>query len=210
MMHLSKTELLRWHSDGTATDRQRLMTHLALCPACAAALAEIVRTSPTDADPLAFDPKDFASRGATFAPTATSDGTLRGYWPLAAAAVLVLSVGAVLWPRAEPIEMTSTLRGADAAVSLVRPDDNADTAVPRDQLVFEWISANEDLLARLVVTSLSAPDRPAISRPNVRSGYRPSSGELAALTPGVTYRWFVEYRADDGVHTTPTRRFRVE
>lgn len=222
-MHLTTDQLRRWHANGDAEDREALVTHVADCPRCAAALADIARTSELQTTPLTFNPKDFLERGRSFAPTApTTDvasadaavvpagGRTRLYWSLAAAAVVVFGVGTALWTRPDPAPLASITRGEDAAVTLVTPEDDANTALPRNQLVFEWTSPTSDLRANLVVTTLMTPDQPAINRPNVRSGYRPSEEELAALESGVTYRWFVEYRSDAGVRVTPARRFRVE
>lgn len=63
MDHLMRDELIQWRDRGSEEDRERIVSHLAVCKSCSAAYAELIRVAPAAETPAYFDPKDFVKRG---------------------------------------------------------------------------------------------------------------------------------------------------
>lgn len=208
MMHLSADELRRWRDGEAEGDRSRIVAHLAACDTCGARYAEMARTRPAGAPPARFVPADFVLRGEqVFAPPVRSRvGITR--WAPAFGATLIVVLGLGYFLGRDIVDPVAVYRGGAKAVELVRP---IDTRVPASELVFEWRANERQGPFRLRVIDLAAADTPVIDRENVRSGYRPSDAERQRLKPGVTYRWFVEFRsASGGVDASPAGRFEIE
>lgn len=207
-MHLTSEDLRRWQEGGADADRDRVIGHLAVCDACGARYAELIRTRPVETTAGRFRPADFAGRGAgTFRAPSRRWGGLPAWAPAAAAALIVAAVGLgyLVGPARDS---GSSYRGAAGGVELVRP---VGERVPAATLVFEWRADAELGPFRLRVIDLAKPDVPAIDRENVRSGYEPTPEERRRLAPGITYRWFVEFRSPSGgVDTSPAGRFEIE
>jgi len=208
-MHLTTEELRRWRQTGAAADRDRVVGHLADCDACGARYAELIRTRPVEAaGPGRFRAADFTVRGLEAFRAPSRRGSWVPAWAPAAAAVMVvvaLAVGYLVGPARDG---QPTYRGEASGVELVRPIDDR---VPVADLVFEW-HADADLGPfRLRVIDLAAPDAPVIDREDAHSGYKPTPEERQRLKPGITYRWFVEFRSPGGgVDTSPAGRFEIE
>lgn len=213
-MHLSREQLLRWHHHEIPEERAAVVGHLATCATCTAALADLIRTDPELAPSSTFAAADFIARGTGFAPDATTPapavGTWRRYWPVAAAAVVVLAVASTVWPDRTDSSAVSTTRGGEAAVTLAAPPDDPAQGLDRQELQFRWEATDAVSSARLIIHDLDAPDRPVVQRETADAHYRLSPDESARLQAGVVYRWFVEYRTVDGLQVTPSWRFRVQ
>jgi hypothetical protein len=203
-VHLSTAELLRWRDQG-AGDRDRIVGHIAMCPACRRTAAELERARPADTDPVRFQPSDFAATGY-------DAGERRPVWfgvprlaYLAAAAAVVLAVLVVpLWQRGQS---DSAVRGRTSPVVLVRP---VDATVTAQDLAFEWrASAGVDRF-RLIVTATDDAATPIVDRDVSDTRYVPTDAERAKLQPGRQLHWFVEYHtAGTATGTSPAARFRV-
>lgn len=63
MDHLVRDELIRWRDHGSAKDRERIISHLAICASCSATYAELIRMAPTAQTPTYLNPQDFVKRG---------------------------------------------------------------------------------------------------------------------------------------------------
>ena len=101
MTHLSREELMQWHDQGRADDRDRVVSHLAACRSCAAEYADLIRTAPALESPTHFNPADFVARGYAVR-RETSRASLRmglswkvwaGALGAAAALLLVVTLG---------------------------------------------------------------------------------------------------------------------
>jgi hypothetical protein len=208
LMHLTVDELRRWREGGTEADRARIVGHLAVCDACGARYAEVIRTRPAEAAPARFEPADFVARGErVFAPGSARRWGWTTRWAPALAAALIVVAG-LAYVIGRPRERDAAYRGVGAGVELVRP---IDARVAAAELVFEWRADEQLGPFRLRVIDLAAPEKPVIDRENARSGYTPAGDERQRLKPGVMYRWFVEYRsASGGVETSPAGRFEIE
>ena len=207
-MHLSAEQLRRWRDGEGEAERASIVEHLAVCDACSARYAEMVRTRPIGAAPARFDPADFAARGEqVFAPPARSRWAITRWTPaLGAALAVILGLGYFLVQN--NADRDAVFRGAEAGVELVRP---VNTRVAAVDLLFEWRADEQLGPFRLRVIDLADPEKPLIDRANIKSGYRPTDAERQRLRSGVSYRWFVEFRsASGGVDTSPAGRFEIE
>ena len=207
-MHLSSEQLRRWRDGEAEADRRQVVGHMAICDACSARYAEMIRTQPIDTAPARFEPADFVARGEqVFARPA------RGRWGMprwapafSGALIVVLGLGYLL--NQDSFDREAVYRGAGAGIELMRP---IDTRVAAADLVFEWRAGEQPGPFRLRVIDLAVPEKPLIDRENVRSGYRPTDQERQRFTPGVIYRWFVEFRsASGGVDASPAGRFEIQ
>lgn len=208
MTHLSADQLRRWRDGEAEADRPLIVGHLAVCGACSARYAELIRTRPVDAAPARFEPADFVSRGEQVLgpPERSRAGITR--WAPAFGMALIVVVGLSYLLVQDNIDPGAVYRGAGAAVELVRP---IGARVRATDLVFEWRADQQPGPFRLRVIDLAAPEKPLIDRQNASSGYRPTDEERQRFTSGVTYRWFVEFRsASGGVETSPAGRFEIE
>jgi hypothetical protein len=208
--HLAFEELRRWRDDPDPADRARIIGHLASCDACGGRLAELMRTAPlTDVPEPAFDTAGFEESGYRVRQPAATGGWRAGIGmrvlaPLAAAAVLVLAIGTYVVRSPAPADRV--VRGGGAGVELIAPTGRD---LPRDELKFEWKAEGATAFA-LRVYDLGALDAPVIEREDVGSGYVPGDAERQRLKPGVTYRWFVEYRTPaGGTAASPAATFSV-
>lgn len=205
--HLDDDDLRQWRDDPQRSDRERIVAHLAACDACGSRYAEMVRTAPATAIDPPFGAEAFRARGyAVLNGSSRRRGafTWRALVPLAAAAALVFAVGAYLLVPRQP---ETVMRGDQASVELVRPSG---VTVAVEDLRFEWRAPEDVTRQSLVVFDLASLDEPVISREDVRSGYVPTTEERRRLEPGVTYRWFVEYRAPGGsTAASPSATFSI-
>lgn len=208
--HLELDELRRWRDDPAPADRERIVGHLATCDTCGGRLAELMRTAPLTTSPaLRFELAAFQEQGYRAGPAATTRGWrtapgLRVLAPLAAAAVLVLAVATYVVRSPEPDERI--LRGDGAGIELIAPSGRD---IPRDDLRFEW-KADAANGFDLRVYDLVVLDVPVIEKDDVTSGYVPTGAERQRLRPGVTYRWFIEYRTPaGGTSTSPAVTFSI-
>jgi hypothetical protein len=202
--HFSRSDLAGWRDDGVG-DRDRIVSHLAVCAACRHLAAELERDRPLDIGvvPGRFRPQDFVSIGLRAgAPSTSPPNVLRRLAYLAAAASLVLAAIVVpYWMR----ESETALRGAVAVVALVQP---VDATVALETLTFEWKAGDIAGPLRLYVVALDDPATPLIDRDVSGSRYEPTAEERSRLRAGREYHWFVEYRGG-GAGTSPAARFRV-
>jgi hypothetical protein len=136
MTHLTEDDLVRWQAGDRSIDRDKVITHLAVCDQCGARLAEIVRTRLPDTAPGVLSANEFVERGYRARRTIHR----RGYWmlPMAAAAAAVVIVAVVVRPwRAEaPL----TLSGDEQAIRGNTIRAVAPIGRVTGPLRFEWIS----------------------------------------------------------------------
>ena len=203
--HLNSEELQRWRDDPSPADRDRIVSHLAVCDACGSRYAEMVRTSPAAEIDATLSADAFRERGyAVYGgrrPWFLAFTTLA---PLTAAAAVLIAVGVYLLA---PDRTPSMARGGGAAADLLRPSR---ATVAANELRFEWTVPEGTTRQSLTVVDLSQPDEPVISRDDVRPGYVPTAEERLRLKPGVTYRWFVECRTATGATAvSPSATFSI-
>jgi hypothetical protein len=203
MTHLSDDDLRRWHDGKALNERDRIVSHLAECQACAGRYALMVRTREADivaaGAPDAFIPRGYRAYG----PPRQHGWIASLLRPVAALAALMLVV-VVAWTwRRDPAD--SVVRGGETRVELLRP---ADGAVVQPDVTFEWEAPNAGG-CRLRVFDPAKPDAPVVDR-RAESGTQPSAAERDRLAGGVAYRWFVECSfAERGSVMSASRRFRI-
>jgi hypothetical protein len=123
--HLSREELLSWRDRGATGDRDRVVSHLAACGACAATYAELTRTAvpPTIERTTHFDPADFVSRGyAVQRRMRPAQSMFRLSWKvwtgtLSAAVVVIVTLAGMLVVTRQSRPAFETLSGRSAADS---------------------------------------------------------------------------------------------
>jgi hypothetical protein len=203
--HLSPSELTRWRDEG-AGDRDRIVGHLATCAVCRHLAADLERERPPEDAAARFHPQDFVPEGYRVGSRRMPGSALpRRLAYLAAAAAIVLA--AVYLPPWLRDRSTSSLRGGDAPVVLVRP---VDSTVPSQDLAFEWTAASGLDRLRLHVVAIDDPATPLIDREVSGTRYEPTADERRRLQPGKELHWFVEYRGGGtAAGTSPAARFRV-
>lgn len=193
MTHLQDAELRSWLETPDPADRDRIVGHLAACDACSSRVAEMVRTAPLAKTDSPFDAASFRSAGyhaLRSGPGWRVRFPIRTLAPLGAAAAVVMILGGTYFvSRREPARV---MRGAATGVELIAPTGNAGA---RDALRFEWRAPDNTEPHALRVYDLASPVEPVISKDGVTSGYVPTAEERQRLKPGVTYRWFIEYRS---------------
>lgn len=121
MAHLTRDELIRWRDRGSEDDRERIISHLAVCGSCSAAYAELIHVAPAAQTPAYFDPQDFVKRGYAVRRDSTADAwssvfTSWKVWAGAFSAAVVLL--AVLVTRDQPFTTLSGSSGAGSGVRL--------------------------------------------------------------------------------------------
>lgn len=205
MSHPSLDELRQWHDGRLDHERERIVSHLAGCSACAARLASLVRAwepEPRSAEVDLASYRAAALRVGDVLRTPRRAPSVR--W-LAMAATLVLTIGAVLLQvtRRPNVEVT---RGDTPApgVTLVSP---VGTSAADASLAFRWNGTGGAV--RLVVVDLDTGDA-AIDRRVDGNLYTPDPAERERLRPGREYRWFVVFEDADGVsRQTPAARLSI-
>lgn len=206
--HLGLEELVRWRDEPSSGQRERIVSHLAVCDECGARFAELVRTAPPASVESGFDIDAFRARGYQALRGERSGWRaalgVRTLAPVAAA--LVLAVAGITYLAAPP-PSERVFRGEADGVELIRP---AGETVPLDELRFEWRGPTEAARYTLYVFDLASPDAPVINEDDVSSGYQPTAEERSRLQPGLRYRWFIEYReAGGGRRASPAAAFSI-
>ena len=203
--HLDSAELQRWRDDPSPADRDRVVSHLAVCDACGSRYAEMVRTAPAAEIDATLSADAFRARGyAAYGRRRPWLLAFTRFAPLTAAAAVLIAVGVYLLA---PDRTPGVARGGGAGADLLRPSR---ATVSADELRFEWTVPEGTTRQSLIVVDLSAPDEPVITRDEVRPGYVPTADERQRLKPGVTYRWFVESRTAAGATTvSPSATFSI-
>jgi hypothetical protein len=202
--HLSHSELTRWRDQGEG-DRDRIIAHLATCPACRHAAAELERERPLDGQASQLRPQDFVARGYAAGSRPGLTRTTSRLVYLAAAAVIVLA--AVLAPSWWRARSDSALRGDATTVTLIGP---VDATVSAPDLTFEWSAAAGIDRLRLHVVAIDDPAKPLIDREVSGTRYEPTADERSHLPSGSDLHWFIEYRdAATATGTSPAARFRL-
>jgi len=203
MTHFTDIELRRWRDGGPGADRERVIAHVAECPACASRYADAIRSAPLTADD-ASDVADFAAAGRAV----VADVPRRQTWKrramvavLAAAAVVAL---AIVVPRLgeRPIAVTPTLRGT--AVNAIAPSGS----VPDRDLQFVWSSGVAADRYRIDIADANAA---IYSGEASGSPWMMPADVRGRLQPGVGYWWTVTALDARGaaVTTSPRRAFAV-
>lgn len=207
MIHRPDAELRSWLDRPDPADRDRIVGHLAGCDACSSRVAEMVRTAPLAQTDSRFDAASFRSAGYNVLRSRTGwrlRSPLRTLAPLGAAAAVIMIVGGTYFvSRREPARVT---RGAETGVELIAP---AGGAGAREALRFEWRAPENTKPHALRVYDLASPVEPVISEDGVNSGYVPTAEERQRLKPGVTYRWFIEYRSAGETAVSPAGTFSI-
>jgi hypothetical protein len=188
MTHLTRAELESWHRTAIEADRDRIVGHLAVCDACAATYAAIVRAH-VDEEPSHFDTRDFREAGyGALAPAPRRRFFFRPglLVPLAAAAAILLAIWVPSLRPADDSDETPSrvLRGA-ATPQAIAPSGDVEGAIE-----FRW-------------TAAAGADRYAIEvkdHTGRRVFYRETRDErlaaadaalLAALARGGSFTWTV-------------------
>jgi hypothetical protein len=209
MTHLAREELVRWHKEGEAAQRERVVGHLATCDRCGTAYADLIRTLPAEEAPTRFEPIMFQRAGyrAYRAESPHRSSAAIFGWPLRLAAAIVLSLGAGMAYYLTRPPAATVLRGTEQTIQLLHPVDQ--TLLP-SELGFQWRMAKSEGSLRLTVFDLSRPEKPVIDRQVEGSTYKPTGEEQRELKPGNQYRWFVQYTTKaGGTETSAAARFSV-
>ena len=188
MSHLTQAELTRWLGEGRAEDREAVLSHLAACDACRAALADLVNMQVPAADSARFEARDFVASGRdAYRPTPRY--ATRRTWTIAmaslgvaAAVVLAVAIPALRTNR-EQAPIPAETRGGD--LNLLEPRGDI-----RGAFEFHWSSPVAASTYR--VTVFDAGNRviyTAVSR-----GERlPVPADVRArLVAGEKYSWSVD------------------
>jgi hypothetical protein len=139
MTHLTRAELESWHRTAIEAERDRIVGHLAVCDACAATYAAIVRAH-VDEAPSHFDTRDFREAGyGALAPAPRRRFVLRPglLVPLAAAAAILLAIWVPSSRRADHSGQRppQVMRGAGTPQTLA-PSGDVEGAIE-----FRWTAA---------------------------------------------------------------------
>jgi hypothetical protein len=200
LMHLTPDELRQWIEHHAVEDRARVLTHLAGCEPCRAALADLVRNQPSLVSSAEAAPHGYAAY--TRMRPAQTIGWLRTY---AAAAVIVLAAAAGTWwafeqRRAEePIDLRGT------TIQAIAPSGRV-----RGPIEFRWSSPYDAASYRLRIRDGSGTVLAAVSSVTDRARLPPALRDQ--LRPGQTYAWTVEAldRHGDVIAGSETRTFTIE
>jgi hypothetical protein len=203
MTHLSRETLIAWRDHPTAEGRAHVVTHLAICDACTAAFADLVRTRPPGAPPQHFNAAEFTARGLGVRARVASRRSrwTWGWAALATAAVVVVAVF-VAQPDVPPV---STSRGGTAALQALVPAGLVD-----DASTFTWTSTNDAGPFRLEISD-AAGTVVFDTRVAGKLAFTLPADVRARLQRGVEYRWSVS-RLDargDTVDASALVRFTV-
>src|SRR5438270_10029994 len=133
MSHLSTAQLVAYRDHDE--ERALVIGHLAVCDACGARFAALVRERPAEEGPRVLDSSDFIERGYR-----VRGATPRWTWVAAAAGIAALVVLAITIPRHALVDRTGAAGSPSAAtrggtVHLIEPRDRA-----RTPLTFRWTS----------------------------------------------------------------------
>lgn len=190
MTHLTLAELTRWIDEGRADERERVLSHLASCDACRAALADMVRMQLPAVQSTRFDARDFVTKGHDAYPGTTRNAT-RWNWRMAVAASGVaagLLLAAVVIPplfrtASESGTIPAETRGGD--VRLIEPSGEV-----RAPFEFRW--ASPVAASRYRVSVFGAGHR-VIYTESSRIERLPVPPDLRArLSQGGEYTWSVD------------------
>jgi hypothetical protein len=190
MTHFTDAELIRWSDAGPGSDRDRVVTHLAECGACAARYAAALRTRPLEAAAAAEparEAREFADAAARLGPPAARVIPLRRRIvrigaPLAAAAAIVLAIAIARRGGDQGADIPPlVLRGG--TLSTIAPD--GETTIDAR---FEWASGVAATRYKITVGGPSG----AIYTFIVRNSPAPfPDGLRSLLVPGTPYWWTV-------------------
>jgi hypothetical protein len=164
-------------------ERLRIIDHTIECPTCAEAWRLAIELD-----------REIAARG-TLSARAGAALSRRSTWAWAAAAVLVLTVGAAVVLRQEtrpPVRDTQP----DVITSLL--GENA--SLPRENFVLRWSAGPSGARYDIVVTTTNL-DVIADVRGLERPEYRVPAERLAGLAPGTRVLWRVVAGGQDGSRT---------
>lgn len=201
MTHLQRDELRRWHEEGPAAERERVLGHLAGCDTCRVAYAALVRdNTPSAAADLTREAVPLGLRALPPPPAAPARTFGVPAWALSGMAALVVLAAAVMVLRPGPLPSplpSAVVRGDE--IQPLAPD--GPTSGP---VAFRW----------------SSPLRAARFRVTVRDEVSHAVYEAAAaeerlapgvfpLTAGRTFVWSVEALDEGGavLIRSPERRF---
>jgi hypothetical protein len=203
MTHVVRDDLVRWRDQGLPEDRERVLSHLAICKSCAEAYAELVRTAPGAGAPKHFDPADFVKRGyaargktavRTWSASLVSWKMWVGVLSAVAVVLLVIRTGSGPGPGSEPADTT---RGV--GIELVSPSGTTEPPT-----VIEWTSGITPARFRVELTDSNGTlvyqtetDGPRVALPP----------EITAkLLPGSSYACRVTALDRDGRPLTSSSR----
>jgi hypothetical protein len=202
MTHLTREELVRWWKDGPPAERERIVSHLAVCDECGALYGERI-----DAQPVAADSRpDLAALGygayrrpRRLLPSPWSVPTLAA---AATAAVLLIGLAIVALRAPEPPDDASGIRGT--SLQPLSPIGRVDPPV-----VFRWESPVRASSYRVEVRD-SERRMPVALYYDAESVGLPPPRPLE-LTPGEEYTWEVVALGPDGeeIMRSPARGFSV-
>ena len=170
----------------SAEERRAIVSHTASCAACAEAWRLALDVTP---DPL---PVAAATRPSAFAGLPWPSA----FAPLAAAAALVMALGAGFWLLRPPVPVaTPGFRGGDAPAirSLLREDQ----ALPREDFRLRWSPGPEGSRYDVRVTTESLQVLATVQR-LAETSYLVPETALRSLPPGSRLLWRVEAVLPDG------------
>jgi hypothetical protein len=206
MTHLMHDELIRWRDEGFPAERDRVLSHLASCEACAEAYAELIRTSPAAETLSHFNPADFVARGyaarrngeaRSWTASLTSWKVWAGALSAAALATLVVLVVPDLRRGVEPGDVS---RGA--GIELVMPSPRVAPTT------LEWKNALTGVRFRVELTDSHGARLYQMETDASRVALPPDV--VARIRPG-SYKWSVTALDKDGQPvTTSSGTFSIE
>lgn len=208
MAHLSRETLIAWRDAPSEAARAEVVTHLASCPACAAAYAELVRVAAVAEPPRIFDPETFKARGmAAFEPARSAGPEARrafrlARWFLVPAGTVVVALVAILLVRPDSDDGNVTRGGT--TLHAIAPVGSVAT-LP----AFTWDAPADGDLFRIEIMDASGK---VVHDARVRGrSYVLPADAAARLTSGTEYRWMIS-RVDsrgETLEVSPPALFKI-
>jgi hypothetical protein len=189
MTHLTREQLKDFWDHGRAGDRERVVTHLAVCDQCGALYGEVMDGSPTAIGTSVASP-NLAVRGYRSFRAARRRFTMRWTGALAGAAAAAGLVALVLpSPSAPPPPDGETIRGASLVA--LAPIGRVDPPVR-----FRW--ASPVAASRFVVEVRDGRQRLQLVLTAAREAVDLPAESLRQLVPAEDYSWVVIARDAEG------------
>lgn len=198
MMHFTDIELRRWRDEGAGAESDRVIAHVAECPACASRYADAIRSMSLTADD-AQDVDDFVAVGRALGPDTPSLrrwNRTAAFGALAAAAAIAI---AIVVPRFRegPPPITQTLRGT--GLTAVSPS----STVADRELQFVWASGVSAPRYRI---EIGDPTATIYSGEAQLSPWTMPADVRARLQRGIAYWWTVTSLDANGSAVTTSAR----
>lgn len=184
MTHLTRDELVAWRDQRDPKTRQRIVAHLAVCDACGAMCADLVRIRPAAIVPVRFAPADFAPRAYSLhRPPPFRGARLGTLVPLGIAALLAIVVLVPLLRDGPTVpEQTGATRGG--AIGGLQPSGQTDAPTE-----FSWNSSAPAYTYRVEVKDTAGVV--LLSRTVASRRFEAPADVARRFKPGERYTWTV-------------------